>query len=164
MKKTFFALVSIILISCSKNASNSDFELNTFNSSIRQSSSTGKSNSITEIITTINGTSHTLNLEEDFFYDENEDEYVHLLQQYRVEFEVEESFVSVIVFFDIMTNRDTNTIVDGIPDGLGGVLPTANTMTININGEDTVVSVVDATVNYPEVSYDDGKYSFNISL
>ena len=164
MKKTFFVLVSIILISCSKNSSNSDFELNTFNSSIRQSSSTGKSNSITEIITTINGTSHTLNLEEDFFYDENEDEYVHLLQQYRVEFEVEESFVSVIVFFDIMTNRDTNTIVDGIPDGLGGVLPTANTMTININGEDTVVSVVDATVNYPEVSYDDGKYSFNISL
>ena len=164
MKKTFFVLVSIILISCSKNSSNSDFELNTFNSSIRQSSSTGKSNSITEIITTINGTSHTLNLEEDFFYDENEDEYVHLLQQYRVEFEVEESLVSVIVFFDIMTNRDTNTIVDGIPDGLGGVLPTANTMTININGEDTVVSVVDATLNYPEVSYDDGKYSFNISL
>lgn len=164
MKKTFFVLVSIMLISCSKNSSNSDFELNTFNSSIRQSSSTGKSNSITEIITTINGTSHTLNLEEDFFYDENEDEYVHLIQQYRVEFEVEESFVSVIVFFDIMTNRDTSTIVDGIPDGLGGVLPTANTMTININGEDTVVSVVDATVNYPEVSYDDGKYSFNISL
>ena len=79
-------------------------------------------------------------------------------------FEVEETFVSVNVFFDIMTNRDNNTIVDGIPDGLGGILPTANTMTININGEETIVSVIDANVNYPSVNFDNGKYSFNISL
>lgn len=164
MKKIFLLLTLIFLISCSDNSLESVFTLETFNSSINQSIISGKSNTNTEIVTTINGVSHTLNLEEDFFYDENEDEYVHLLQQYRVEFEVEETFVSVNVFFDIMTNRDNNTIVDGIPDGLGGILPTANTMTININGEETIVSVLDANVNYPSVNFDNGQYSFDISL
>lgn len=37
-------------------------------------------------------------------------------------------------------------------------------MTININGEITEVNVDDATVNYPTVRYDDGQYSFKISL
>ena len=164
MKNLFLLLVVTFLISCSDNSSESEFTLMTFNSSINQSTISGKLISNTEIVTTINGESHTLNLEEDFFYDEDEDEYVHLLQQYKVEFEVEETFVSVNVFFDIMTNRDNNTIVDGIPDGLGGILPTANTMTININGEETVINVIDAEVNYPYVNFDDGQYSFDISL
>ena len=164
MKNCILLFAITFLISCSDNSSAGVFTLETFNTSINQIAITGKSISNTEIITTINGVSHTLNLEEDFFYDEDEDEFVHLLQQYRVEFEVEETFVSVNVFFDIMTNRDNNTIVDGIPDGLGGILPTANTMTININGEETIVSVIDANVNYPSVNFDNGKYSFNISL
>ena len=85
-------------------------------------------------------------------------------QDYLVEFEVDEQFVTVRVFFDIMTNRDNNTIVDGIPDGNGGLLPTANTMRINVNGEETTVSVLNATVDYPRVRFDDGQYSFDISL
>ena len=150
-----------MLWSCSKS---NDFTLQSFDTTVRQNSFSAKRVANTEIITTINGESHTLNLDQDFFYDLDEDEYVHLLQDYVVEFEMEQQFVTVRVFFDIMTNRDTNSIVDGLPDGLGGVLPTANTMTININGEETVVSVVDAIVDYPRVRYDDGQYSFDISL
>ena len=34
----------------------------------------------------------------------------------------------------------------------------------NINGEETIVSVIDANVNYPSVNFDNGQYSFDISL
>ncbi|MCH1417054.1 MAG: hypothetical protein L7U68_00725 [Flavobacteriaceae bacterium] len=118
----------------------------------------------TEIVTTINGVSHTLNLEEDLFYDLDEDEFVHLLQNYRVEFEVEDTTVAVIVFFDILTDRDNNTVVTSLPSGENGPLAVENKMTININGEVTEVNVDNATVNYPNVSFDNGQYSFNISL
>lgn len=162
MKKNISLIFTLFsLWSCSKS---NDFTLQSFDTTVRQNSLSAKGAANTEIITTINGESHTLNLDQDFFYDLDEDEYVHLLQDYVVEFEMEQQFVTVRVFFDIMTNRDTNSIVDGLPDGLGGVLPTANTMTININGEETVVSVVDAIVDYPRVRYDDGQYSFDISL
>ena len=58
---------------------------------VRQNSASAKGQPNTEIVTTINGESYTLNLDEDFFYDLDEDEFVHLLQSYRVEFEVEET-------------------------------------------------------------------------
>lgn len=161
MKKLISLLSLLALMSCSKE---SDFSIQSFDSTIRQTDASAKGQPNTEIVTTINGESYTLNLDRDFFYDQDEDEYVHLLQDYMVEFEVDEQFVTVRVFFDIMTNRDNNTIVDGIPDGNGGVLPTANTMRININGEDTIVSVLNATVDYPRVRFDDGQYSFDISL
>jgi hypothetical protein len=67
MKKIFVLLTLTFLISCSDNSSESVFTLETFNSSINQSIISGKSNTNTEIVTTINGVIHTLNLEEDFF-------------------------------------------------------------------------------------------------
>ena len=161
MKNTLYLFVFLIAISCSKE---DNFSIRSFDSTIRQTESASKGRPNTEIVTTINGERYTLNLDRDFFYDEDEDEFVHLQQDYLVEFEVDEQFVTVRVFFDIMTNRDDNTIVDGIPDGNGGVLPTANTMRINVNGEETTVSVLNATVDYPRVRFDDGQYSFDISL
>ena len=162
MVRKLFLLCSLILVTaCSKSGS---FNLESFDSVVRQTSSSSKGRPNTEIITTINGVSHTLNLEEDLFYDLDEDEFVHLLQQYRIEFEVEETTVSVVVFFDILTDRDNNTVVTSLPGGENGAIPVENKMTININGEITEVNVDDATVNYPNVRYDDGQYSFNISL
>ncbi len=161
MKKIFLLCSLILITACSKDAS---FNLASFDSVVRQSTSSSKGQPNTEIITTINGVSHTLNLEEDLFYDLDEDEFVHLLQQYRVEFEVEETMVSVVVFFDILTDRDNNTVVTSLPGGENGAIPVENRMTININGEITEVNVDNATVNYPNVRFDDGKYSFDISL
>lgn len=161
MKKLIILSSFLILTACSKGGT---FNLESFDSVVRQSSTSSKGMPNTEIVTTINGVSHTLNLEQDLFYDLDEDEYVHLLQQYRVEFEVEETFVTVVVFFDVLTDRDNNTVVTNLPDGVGGFIPVENTMTININGEMTEVNVDDATVNYPRVRYDDGQYSFDISL
>ncbi len=161
MRKLFLLCSLILVTACSKSGS---FNLESFDSVVRQSPSSSKGLPNTEIITTINGVSHTLNLEENLFYDLDEDEFVHLLQQYRVEFEVEETTVSVVVFFDILTDRDNNTVVTSLPGGENGAIPVENKMTININGEITEVNVDDATVNYPNVRYDDGQYSFNISL
>ena len=161
MRKLLYLFILFFTISCSKDES---FSIQSFDSTIRQTATSAKGRPNTEIITTINGERYTLNLDRDFFYDEDEDEFVHLQQDYLVEFEVDEQFVTVRVFFDIMTNRDNNTIVDGIPDGNGGLLPTANTMRINVNGEETTVSVLNATVDYPRVRFDDGQYSFDISL
>lgn len=67
MKNLCLLLTLTFLISCSENSSESVFTLETFNSSINQSIISGISNSNTEIVTTINGVSHMLNLEEDFF-------------------------------------------------------------------------------------------------
>ena len=39
-----------------------------------------------------------------------------------------------------------------------------NTMTININGEGTVVNVDAATVDGVDVSYSDGKFAFDILM
>ncbi|MGB1449404.1 MAG: hypothetical protein ACPG8F_06130 [Flavobacteriaceae bacterium] len=161
MKKLMLLCSLILLIACSKEGS---FTLETFDSVVRQSSSSSKGMPNTEIVTTINGVSHTLNLEQDLFYDLDEDEFVHLLQQYRVEFEVEDTAVSVVVFFDVLTDRENNTVVTNLPDGQGGFIPVENKMTININGEMTEVNVENATVNYPRVRFDDGQYSFDISL
>ncbi len=161
MKKLFFLCSLILMTACSKSES---FNLTSFDSVVRQTSSTSKARPNTEIITTINGVSHSLNLEEDLFYDLDEDEFVHLLQQYRVAFEVEETMVSVVVFFDILTDRDNNTVVTSLPGGENGALPVENKMTINVNGEITEVNVDNATVNYPNVRFDDGTYSFDISL
>lgn len=161
MRKLFLLCSLILITSCSKDGS---FNLASFDSVVRQSTTSSKGQPNTEIITTINGVSHTLNLEEDLFYDLDEDEFVHLLQQYRVEFEVEETMVSVVVFFDILTDRDNNTVVTSLPGGENGAIPVENRMTININGEITEVNVDNATVNYPNVRFDDGKYSFDISL
>lgn len=151
----------ILATTCSKGGT---FNLESFDSVVRQTASSSKGMPYTEIVTTINDVSHTLNLEEDLFYDLDEDEFIHFLQNYRVEFEVEDTTVAVIVFFDILTDRDNNTVVTSLPDGENGPLVVENKMTININGEVTEVNVDNATVNYPNVSFDNGQYSFNISL
>lgn len=161
MKRIFFLFSLIFITACSKGGS---FTLESFDSTVRQNSALSKGQPNTEIVTTINGESYTLNLDEDFFYDLDEDEFVHLVQSYRVEFEVEETFVTVNVFFDIMTDRDNNRIVTSLPGGENGAIPIVNKMTVNINGEETEVNVDNATVNYPRVSFDNGTYSFNISL
>jgi len=161
MKKVLALCLVIFLSACSKEGS---FTLESFDSTVRQNSTSAKGQPNTEIVTTINGESYTLNLDEDFFYDLDEDEFVHLVQSYRVEFEVEETFVTVNVFFDIMTDRDNNRIVTSLPGGENGAIPIENRMTVNINGEETVVNVDNATVNYPRVSFDNGTYSFDISL
>lgn len=161
MKKIFFSLSLILISACSKGGS---FTLESFDSTVRQNSASSKGQPNTEIVTTINGESYTLNLDEDFFYDLDEDEFVHLVQSYRVEFEVEETFVTVNVFFDIMTDRDNNRIVTSLPGGENGAIPIENKITVSINGEETEVNVDNATVNYPRVSFDNGTYSFNISL
>jgi hypothetical protein len=118
----------------------------------------------TEIVTTITGASHSLNLEEDLFYDLNKDEFVHLLQNYRAQFELENTMVSVIVFFDILIDRDNYAVVTSLTGGENDPIPVENRMTININDEITEVNVDSATVNYPNVRFDNGQYSFNISL
>lgn len=151
----------MVMTACSKGGT---FHLESFDSIVRQTASSSKGMPNTEIVTTINGVSHTLNLEEDLFYDLDEDEFVHLLQNYRVEFEVEDTSVSVIVFFDILIDRDNNTVVTSLAGGENGALPVENKMTININGEITEVNIDNAIVNYPNVRFDDGQYSFNISL
>ena len=161
MKKLFILCSLMVMTACSKGGT---FNLESFDSIVRQTASTSKGMPNTEIVTTINGVSHTLNLEEDLFYDLDEDEFVHLLQNYRVEFEVEDTSVSVIVFFDILTDRDNNTVVTSLAGGENGALPVENKMTININGEITEVNIDNAIVNYPNVRFDDGQYSFNISL
>ena len=161
MKKLLILCSLILVTACSKGGA---FNLESFDSVVRQTASSSKGRPNTEIVTTINGVSHTLNLEEDLFYDLDEDEFVHLLQNYRVEFEVEETTVSVIVFFDILTDRDNNTVVTSLPGGENGPIPVENKMTININGEVTEVNVDNATVNYPNVRFDNGQYSFDISL
>ena len=161
IKKTFLLFSLIFIVACSKEG---NFTLESFDSTVRQSSASAKGQPNTEIVTTINGESYTLNLDEDFFYDLDEDEFVHLVQSYRVEFEVEETFVTVNVFFDIMTDRDNNRIVTSLPGGENGAIPIENRMTVIINGEETVVNVDNATVNYPRVSFDNGTYSFDISL
>lgn len=107
---------------------------------------------------------HSLNLEEDLFYDLNKDEFVHLLQNYRVQFELENTTVSVIVFIDILIDRDNYAVVTSLTGGENGSIPVENRMTININDEITEVNVDSATVNYPNVRFDNGQYSFNISL
>lgn len=150
-----------MITACSKGG---NFSLESFDSVVRQNSTVAKGKPTTEIITTINGVSHTLNLEEDLFYDLDEDEFVHLLQQYRVEFEVDDTVVSVVVFFDVLTDRDNNTVVTSLPGGANGPLAVENKMTIDINGEIIEVNVDNANVNYPNVRYDDGEYSFDISL
>ena len=161
IKKTFLLFSLIFIVACSKEG---NFTLESFDSTVRQNSASAKGQPNTEIVTTINGESYTLNLDEDFFYDLDEDEFVHLVQSYRVEFEVEETFVTVNVFFDIMTDRDNNRIVTSLPGGENGAIPIENRMTVIINGEETVVNVDNATVNYPRVSFDNGTYSFDISL
>ena len=62
-----------------------------------------------------------------------------------------------------MTDRDNNRIVTSLPGGENGAIPIENRMTVNINGEETVVNVDNAR-NYPRVSFDNGTYSFDISL
>ena len=136
MRKLLILCSLILITACSKGGS---FKLESFDSVVRQTALSSKGMPNTEIITTINGVSHTLNLEEDLFYDLDEDEFVHLLQNYRVEFEVEDTMVSVISF-DILTDRDNNTVVTSLPGGRMG-LPVENKMTININGEVTEVNV-----------------------
>lgn len=42
-------------------------------------------------------------------------------------------------------------------------LPSTEIVT-TINGETTVVNIDEAVVNFPNVRFDDGKYSFDISL
>ena len=54
--------------------------------------------------------------------------------------------------------------VTSLPGGENGPIPVENKMTINVNGEVTEVNVDNATVNYPNVRFDNGQYSFNISL
>lgn len=115
---------------CSKEGT---FNLESFDSVVRQTISSSKGRPNTEIVTTINSVSHTLNLEEDLFYDLDEDEFVHLLQNYRVEFQVEDTSVAVIVFFDILTDRENNTFVTSLPGGENSPLAEENKMTININ-------------------------------
>lgn len=161
MRKLLILCSLILITACSKGGS---FKLESFDSVVRQTALSSKGMPNTEIITTINGVSHTLNLEEDLFYDLDEDEFVHLLQNYRVEFEVENTMISVMIFFDILTDRDNNAVVTSLPGGENGPLPVENKMTININGEVTEVGVDNATVDYPNVRFDDGQYSFDISL
>ena len=61
MKKIFLLCSLILITACSKDAS---FNLASFDSVVRQSTSSSKGQPNTEIITTINGVSHTLNLED----------------------------------------------------------------------------------------------------
>lgn len=161
MKKFLFICLLFATLSCSKS---DGFTLRSFDSQIRQSPSSAKGLPNTEIVTTINGEEHTLNLTEDLFYDLDEDEYVHLLQNYSVEFEVDETFISVQVFFNILTDRENNRVVTLLPNGNGTDIAVENTMQIDINGESTMVNVDEAIVNYPNVRFDNGKFSFNISL
>lgn len=51
-----------------------------------------------------------------------------------------------------------------LPSGTGTDIAVQNTMQIDINGETTVVNIDEAVVNYPNVRFDDGKYSFDILL
>ena len=81
MKKLLILCSLIFVTACSKEGT---FNLESFDSVVRQTASRSKGRPNTEIVTTINGVSHTLNLEEDLFYDLGEDEFVHLLQNYRV--------------------------------------------------------------------------------
>ncbi len=164
LMKNLILFCSLILITaCSK--SETAFNLESFDAVVKQTSYSSKGAPKTEIITTINGVSHTLTLDEDLFYDLDEDEFVHLMQQYSVEFEVEGTMVQVAVFFDILTDRDNDSVVTSLPEGEDGKpLLVENIMTIYINGEITEVNVDNATVNYPNVSFDDSKYSFDISL
>lgn len=73
---------------------------------------------------------------------------------------MEDTSVAVIVFFDILTDRDNNTVVTSLPGRENGPRPVENKMTININGEVTEVNVDNATVNYPNVSFDNGAIFF----
>lgn len=152
----------LALIGCSKEES---FTLESFSSRIVQTDTTSKKAAQTQIVTTINGESHTLNLDQDLFYDLGEDEFIHLLQNYRVEFEVDQEFITVIVFFDILTDQNLNQTVTCLESGDDSPCISAeNTMTININGEETVVNVDAATVDGLDVSYCDGKFAFDISV
>ena len=152
----------LALIGCSKGDS---FTLESFSSRIVQTDTTSKKAAQTQIVTTINGESHTLNLDQDLFYDLGEDEFIHLLQNYRVEFEVEQEFITVIVFFDILTDQSLNQTVTCLESAADSpCIPVTNTMTININGEETIVNVDAATVNGFYVSYNDGKFAFDISI
>ena len=88
-----------------------------------------------------------------------------MLQNYRVEFEVEQEFITVIVFFDILTDQSLNQTVTCLESAADSpCIPVTNTMTININGEETIVNVDAATVNGFDVSYNDGKFAFDISI
>ena len=77
MKKILALCFVIMLTACSKEGS---FNLESFDSTVRQNSASAKGQPNTEIVTTINGESYTLNLEEDFFYDLDEDVFVHLVK------------------------------------------------------------------------------------
>ena len=161
MKKIITVCLLLFYVSCSKSEG---FTLQSFDSQIRQTLASAKGLPSTEIVTTINGVAHTLNLTEDLFYDLDEDEYVHLLQNYSVEFEVDDTFINVQVFFNILTDRENNAVVTRLPSGTRTDIAVENTMQININGETTVVNIDEAVVNFPNVRFDDGKYSFDISL
>lgn len=158
-----YLFLSLLLMACSKSET---FNLRSFNSQIIQSPITSKSaRPQTEIITTINGESHSLTLEEDLFYDLGEDEYIHLLQGYEDAFEVAEQFVSIRVFFDILTDQNQNKTVSCLPTGDDQpCIPVTNRMTININGEETEINVDAAQVDGYRVRYDDGTYAFDISI
>ena len=94
-----------------------------------------------------------------------EDEFIHLLQNYRVEFEVDQELITVIVFFDILTDQNLNQTVTCLESGDDSpYISVKNTMTININGEETVVNADAATVDGLDVSYSDGKFAFDISI
>ena len=58
-----------------------------------------------------------MNLDQDLFYDLGEDEFIHLLQNYCVEFEVDQEFITVIVFFDILTDQNLNQTVTCLESG-----------------------------------------------
>lgn len=77
MKKFIPICFLLFVVSCSKSEV---FTLQSFNSHIRQTPTSAKGLPSTEIVTTINGVAHTLNLTDDLFYDLDEDEFVHLFK------------------------------------------------------------------------------------
>ena len=188
--RNLFLLLSITLVSltsCTKESESvsaiqrttttiNHFEqINSFDLTQRQPSASSRA--LPTVVVTINGQEQTLDLSQDFFYDDGADNLVHLSQSYTIELVAEtvittsldESTGEVIetesdvtntfeVYFNVLVDTDTNAL---------STLGESSIIVTNLNQDYSFTIGVDnasTTIAMPVVSYNDGSTTFSIEL
>ena len=185
---TTIAIALITLTSCTKESNGVDdittstetinrFANGVESLSVVQSNNTSSRNALQTTVVTINGQEQTLELNRDNFYDDAQDNLVHLSQEYTIDLVAETIITTTLddstgniieteqdvtntfrVYFNILIDTNTNAIYSGTESNI--IVTNLNqdySFTVGLNADDFNISL-------PSVSYNDGSTVLSLAL
>ena len=180
---TTIAIALITLTSCTKDEMSNDLDsprtINHFANgveslSVVQSNSTSSRNALQTVVVTNNGQEQELQFERDNFYDDAQDNLVHLTQEYTIDLDVETIITTTLndageeveneetipntflVQFNVLIDVNTNEVVND-----------ANIRVINLNQDYEFIvdlNANDFNISLPNVSYNGGSTVLSLVL